>query len=95
MKADLKKIANHYGFSNQLQMLVEEMAELTQAICKYKRFENAKERIGVFENLVEEVADVQIVLSQIKILVGEKEVEKKIDEKIKRQLNRISSGEQT
>ena len=89
MEANLKKIANHYGFSNQLQMLVEEMAELTQAICKYKRFENAKERVDIFENLVEEVADVEIVLSQIKMLVGEKAVNKKVEEKIARQLKRI------
>ena len=78
MKAHLKEIANHYGFSNQLQMLVEEMAELTKVICKYKRFEGAKERIGILENLVEEVADVEIVLSQIKMLVGAKEVDKKV-----------------
>jgi len=89
MEANLKKIANHYGFSNQLQILVEEMAELTQAICKYKRFENAKERVDIFENLVEEVADVEIVLSQIKMLVGEKAVNKKVEEKIARQLKRI------
>lgn len=89
MEVNLKKIANHYGFSNQLQMLVEEMAELTQAICKYKRFENAKERVDIFENLIEEVADVEIVLSQIKMLVGEKAVNKKVEEKIARQLKRI------
>lgn len=92
MEVNLKKIANHYGFSNQLQMLVEEMAELTQAICKYKRFENAKERVDIFENLIEEVADVEIVLSQIKMLVGEKAVNKKVEEKVERQLRRIEVG---
>jgi NTP pyrophosphatase (non-canonical NTP hydrolase) len=93
MEANLKKIANHYGFSNQLQMLVEEMSELTQAICKYRRYENAKEQVNTFENLIEEVADVQIVLSQIKILVGKNEVNKKIDEKVNRQLERMKKGE--
>ena len=31
------KVADHYGLEVQMQQLIEEMAELTQAICKYFR----------------------------------------------------------
>lgn len=94
MKTKLKKIVNHYGFSNQLQMLVEEMAELTQAICKYKRYNDATNRIAVIENLIEEMADVEVVLTQVKMIVGNDDVEKRIAEKVERQLERIKQEEE-
>lgn len=33
----LQSAIDHYGEENQLDMAIEEMAELTKAICKYKR----------------------------------------------------------
>ena len=58
--------AEHYGYSEQSNMLVEEMAELTQAISKYRR-NNSKKN---FDNIIEEIADVEVMLHQIKHFLG-------------------------
>ena len=49
-----------FGEQKQKDMLIEEMAELMQAL--------QKERRGLEHNISEEIADVQIVLDQIKLL---------------------------
>lgn len=56
-----------FGKSSQEEKLVEEMAELTQAIMKYRRKPNEKNR----QNLHEEFADVQVVMEQIKLTLDE------------------------
>lgn len=63
------------GLKNQLMILIEEMSELTQAICKYKRkTENGTITPLSFEeiinNLIEELADVELVLNQVKLLLN-------------------------
>ena len=84
MENDLKKIADHYGYEAQSSQLVEECAELIQAVNKYRR---AKAGAGqpladykitvVLDNLIEEIADVEIMLEQIKYLlqIPEDEIE--------------------
>jgi len=49
-----------FGEQKQKDMLIEEMSELTQALLKDRR--------GRESNISEEIADVQIVLDQIKLL---------------------------
>ncbi len=51
-----------YGKDAQLKMAIEEMAELTQAICKSFR---GKDNL---DNIIEEIADVEIMLAQLKII---------------------------
>lgn len=51
-----------YGGDKQAQMCIEEMAELTQAICKWKR-----NGFVVTDNLIEEIADVEIMIKQMRI----------------------------
>ena len=58
-----QKALHHYGAKSQINMLIEEMAELMQAI--------SKERRCLEHNIPEEIADVQIVLDQIKLLYPE------------------------
>lgn len=78
------KIAKHFGLESQMQQLIEEMAELTQAICKHKR------GLNVEENLIEELADVKLVLDQvISLLHAESDVSKVVNQKIERTLERI------
>lgn len=78
------KIAKHFGLESQMQQLIEEMAELTQAICKHKRGLNAE------ENLIEELADVKLVLEQVILLLhAESDVSKVVNQKIERTLERI------
>lgn len=87
-------IATHYGFENQSRQCVEEMAELTQAICKYKRAQGAEKRAAM-ENLQEELADVEIMVRQLKALCDKEKVEETIKYKLKRQLERIRNEKET
>lgn len=59
-----------FGEASQQDKLVEEMAELTQAIMKYRRKPSEKNR----QNLHEEFADVQLVMQQIKLTLDEETV---------------------
>lgn len=73
-------IADHYGWAQQKDKTIEELSELIRAISREDD-----------ENIVEEVADVEIMLSQIKhILHCEKQVEEVKHYKINRQLARIA-----
>lgn len=51
-----------WGPYMQIDMCIEEMAELTHALVKYKRGK------GNFDNIAEEIADVAIMLEQMVIL---------------------------
>ena len=66
--------ADHYGYEEQRQQCIEECAELTQAINKYRRTQGhgKKPRISeqeAFRNLIEEIADVEVMLEQMKYLL--------------------------
>ena len=89
-------IAEHYGYDSQSRQLIEEMAELTQAINKAwrKRYDDFEERTKTFENIREEICDVEIMLAQIKYLLGcNDKVEQEKERKILRQLERIEKNE--
>ena len=93
----LTEIADTYGIGPQSDMMIEEMSELTKAILKQRRAE-ADEK-GIWEainNVVDEIADVQIMLWQIAYLydkyVGDEiadMIEQRIDQKLDRQIERI------
>lgn len=51
-----------FGRNNQIDVAIEEMAELTQQLIKVKR------GISIESDIIEELADVQIMLDQMKIL---------------------------
>lgn len=101
----IREIGWHYGYDAQSRQCIEEMAELTQAINKYwrKDLECGKHMCNPCDgympddsqeywNLVEEIADVQIMLEQMKFfLAAGHEVNKIIDEKLDRQMERIAS----
>jgi len=55
-----QQVLTKFGEQKQKDMLIEEMAELMQAL--------QKERRGLEHNISEEIADVQIMLDQIKLL---------------------------
>lgn len=91
----IKIIAEHYGYNSQSRQCIEEMAELTQAINKWWRVcgngqKTEKSIVECRDNLVEEVADVQIMLWQMEyLLLSEPEVNQMIMKKLDRQLERI------
>lgn len=80
----LKAIADHYGFTSQADMLIEESAEFTQAVNKLRR--GCPE---AFTNVKEEVADVLVVALQLRLILGERNIDEIMWQKIKRQLDRI------
>lgn len=91
----IKIIADHYGYDAQSRQCMEEMAELTQAINKFWRVcgNGQKTEKGIQDcrdNLVEETADVQIMLWQMEyLLLSGQEVNQMIEKKLDRQLKRI------
>ncbi len=86
----LKKIADHYGFTSQANMLIEESAEFTQALCKLRRSNSQ-----AYENLKEELADILVVAEQLRYLMGADEIDRIMRQKIDRQLKRIEEEKKT
>ena len=93
-------IANHYGYESQSRQLIEEIAELTVAINKLWRVEKFCDRKNIMDvkgfpypevkEIIEEIADTEIMLSQIKYLLScNDEVEQEKERKILRQLERM------
>ena len=87
---NLKFIGLHYGFNSQSQVFIEEMSELTKALCKYNRETDVSNKIELWEDIEEELADVLVLAGQFCEIWADKENVKAIAEaKIERQLNRI------
>lgn len=94
------EMANHYGYESQSRQLIEEMAELTVAINKLWRVERFCDRKNIMDvkgfsypetkEIIGEIADVEIMLAQIKYLLDcNNEVEQEKERKILRQLERM------
>lgn len=89
----IKKIAEHYGYEAQSRQLIEEMAELTQAINKKWRNENGyidgPEEIYK-ARVIEEITDTEIMIEQVKYLLGtENRVKDWRERKLERTLEKI------
>ena len=83
----IKQIANHYGFTLEADMAVEECSELIQAICKIRRGWSD----DTYSNLKEEVADVLVVANYLRYFLGEAEIDSIMNYKLDRQLQRIEA----
>lgn len=59
---------HRYGEAAQIDMAVEEMAELTKALCKVKRATPGATTTAAIANVIEEIADVQIMLDQLRLI---------------------------
>ena len=75
MQEKIKVIADHYGYEPQSRQLIEEMAELTQAINKLWRKKGNVQNTDkttdeCLHNVFEEIADVEIMLEQVKHLLN-------------------------
>lgn len=90
----MTRAIQHFGETAQIDMAVEEMAELTKAICKAKRAQAGAEMGAAVENVVEEIADVQIMLDQLRLIFAcsTDEVE---EDKLRRLLSRINRYEES
>ena len=81
---------------NILTIAIEELSELMQVICKLKRWNDydvtlRKESSQIFEDLKEELADVYLLLEQLKIIndINDYEIERRISEKIRRTFEKV------
>lgn len=79
----LQKAILKYGWTSQITMAVEEMAELLNALAKERRGRATQ------NDIVTEIADVTIMMWQLTIMYGEQAVETEIERKIKRLQERI------
>ena len=69
MKQLLERVITANGMNKQLDVAIEELSELIQAICKIKRRDSiTNESFAVKGNLAEEMADVEIILAELKLL---------------------------
>lgn len=99
ISTEIKKVAEHYGYEAQSNQLVEECAELIQAVNKYRRAKGKGQGVILpeqiaLENLVEEIADVEIMLEQIKHLlqITEEDIQAVKLYKVNRAKERIAGG---
>lgn len=96
----LEEIADHYGFINQREQLYEEMGELIVSLNKLRRSTEDRNNIAdcpyinvVYENVVTELADVEIMIEQIKYLLDcEGDVDSEKIRKINRQLHIVNKS---
>lgn len=86
-KEKLKKIADYYGLQAQKGMLIEEMAEMMQAVNKFDRNPTEKN----LDAIAEEIADVEIMIAQAKYLyaIPQQKIDEITDCKIQRTLERM------
>ena len=61
-----KKALEKWGFENQRDKAIEEMSELTKAFIKERQYPSVKKTIDV----VQEIADVEILMGQMRLIYG-------------------------
>ena len=84
----MRQAIETYGVQAQCDVAIEEMAELTKAIVKIRRVaDDYGKTQAALDNLMEEIADVDIMIDQLKIMWGPKQVEEYRRKKLER-LNR-------
>ena len=90
---DLNTIVETYCSDKQEDVAIEEFSELIKAILKFRR-SNAKDS-DLRDAVIDEIADVQIMLTQLGIIFNcVEEVNERIDFKIDRQMGRIKEREE-
>lgn len=90
MKAVIAEIAEHFGYEQQKNMLIEEQAELIQALNKYDRTKTEE----TFGNIVEEMADVELMIGQVKYLldINQDAIDEIKEAKIKRTMEIVKEA---
>lgn len=95
-KEVFKRAIERYGINDQTQVACEECSELIKALIKYHRVtkyqDYDKRKVQrCLNNIIEEIADVGIMLDQIKLMYGiaEKDVNAIREEKVARLNNAL------
>lgn len=75
-----------WGEMGQLDQTVEEMAELTCAISKYKRQFNDSlldyQKENLMEHLYEEIVDVKLMIEELEYMFGKENIDKMYGKKV-------------
>lgn len=84
----LNRAIDTYGHKNQIEKVLEELAELMVEVCKINHGRTSKDKV------IEEIADVEIMLAQLKIIfnISPIELSNMIGFKLKRLENRLTGG---
>lgn len=96
----VQQIADTYGYEKQREILVEECSELIQAVQKLKRADDSgdAERIDkAISNYLEELADVSIMLEQMRYMLTPRltqELDNNVAKKLDRQIERIERAKE-
>ena len=87
MNQNIKHIAKHYGFQHQVKKTTEECGEFIVALSKLANGD------GTQADVLEEMADVMVMLEQIRYFLGirSSELHKTMDAKVCRQLKRMKN----
>ena len=95
MDDKLREIVNHYGIKQQLKKFNEETFELIEAVTinEVDNFDLVDQEL--VDKIVEEIADVVVLLKQIQLyyFINESFIKKIMEQKIDRQLNRIKESD--
>lgn len=92
MDERIKQIADLYGLKHQCIKCTEEMAELAAEIARYIGSGVPDGARYIPYNLECELADVIIMVEQLKYLVNTAFVEQEIERKLERQLQRMEEA---
>ena len=84
-----RKIFSHYKYEHQKRKLWEEMGELIEALTASQY----STRSGVFENVVEEIADVLVMVRQFQLhfSISDEHIQRIMGEKVERTLERMKA----
>lgn len=82
----VRKAIAKYGDTMQLTVAIEELSELQKELCKAIRVYNTEDVNNYVDNIIEEIADVEIMLSQLKVIfaIRDEEIERVKDFKLTR-----------
>ena len=86
MTSILKQALEHYGHAAQICTTMEEMGELTAALNRF--FFRHR---GEIDQVVEEIADVEIMLAQLRLIVGADKVAEAKLAKLERLSHRLKA----
>ena len=72
---DYKWFHGNFGEKSQRYICIEEMSELTKALCKLERVKGTSQEDAVLANIKEEIADVLNMVEQLEYIYGADEIE--------------------
>lgn len=85
----LKRAIEKNGHRKQMEMVEEESGELASAMHKYLTRGKTSE---LATNVIDEIADMNIMIAQANILFNPKLIQERIDYKLGRLKNRLEKG---